>query len=83
MFYVIVALWLIACAASYLLGKARLKFLAASCPCVAVGGLVIFGLLLLLDHTLAAVIVLAAALYIWIILRWTMARQHHHEMLAH
>ncbi len=83
MFYVIIALWVIAFGVSCLLIRLKLKFLNTSCPCIAIGGLVLFGLLQLLHAPIPAWIALFVALYIWVILFWTMARRRKQEALAH
>jgi len=76
MYYLIVALWLVACLSSCQLRKVQQKHLTRSCPCVAAAGFIIAAALYLMNQFIAAIIVLIVAGYITVTLLWTIFQQN-------
>jgi hypothetical protein len=75
MFYIVVALWLVACLVSYMLRKIQRAYLRASGPYIALGGAASAVLLFALGETTAAAILLIATVYVCLILVYTLTKQ--------
>lgn len=76
MFYILVALWIVACAAACGLRKVQRGYLATSCPCVAGTGLMAAAILYLANQQVAAYIVLAVSLYAAATILWSLKMQN-------
>jgi hypothetical protein len=75
MIYVIVAIFVIGCLATCGLSRINRKALFTSCPCVALGTVLTAVALFLSHKTAAAYIVLAAGLFVSILLLSAVRRQ--------
>ena len=72
MFYVIVFLWIFACALAYLFRHLRYSLRVRTCPCLALAGLLAAGVLFYYDNMLAGWIVGLASLYLAGTMFWSL-----------
>lgn len=76
MYFVLVALWLIACVMACLLKRAQHRNLTRACPCVAAGGLLLAIALYFANYHVLAIAILVASGYITMTILWSIVIQN-------
>ena len=75
MFYLLVGLWLAACAIACFLSHLRHGTLTITCPCVAIAGFALTGFFYLTHQPYIAVIFLIITIYLTVTILWSLRMQ--------